>query len=81
MYLNFRSQNQLSSEVPVCVDSLHLSQQFFSHAGTGLPGLNQYYAVDKMSRSRTQHSDFPGIREFIKCVKYYLFCLFVWFDA
>ena len=26
----------------VCVDSLCPSQQFFSHVGMGLPGLNQY---------------------------------------
>ena len=26
----------------VCFDSLHPSQQFFSHARTGLSGLNQY---------------------------------------
>ena len=25
-----------------CFDSLHLSQQFFSHVGLGFPGLNQY---------------------------------------
>ena len=26
----------------VCFDSLHSSQQFFSHVRTGLPGLNQF---------------------------------------
>ena len=26
----------------VCFDSLHPSQQFFSHVRTGLSGLNQY---------------------------------------
>ena len=26
-------------------NSLHHNQQFFSHVGTILPGLNQYYAV------------------------------------
>ena len=26
----------------VCFDSLHSSQQFFSHVGMGLPWLNQY---------------------------------------
>ena len=26
----------------VCFDSLHPSQQFFSHVETGLPGLKQY---------------------------------------
>ena len=31
-------------------DSLSCSQQFFSHVGTGLPGLNQ--AADKVSCSR-----------------------------
>ena len=33
--------------LPVCLwlfDSLCPSQQFFSYVGTGLPGLNQYYA-------------------------------------
>ena len=34
-------------------DSLRPSQQLFSHVRTGLPGLNQ----DKMSCSKTQHSD------------------------
>ena len=37
-------------------DSLHLSQQFFSYAGTVLPGLNQYYAGINMSCSMTQCS-------------------------
>ena len=32
-----------SHSVFVCVDSLHLRQEFFSYVGTGLPGLNQYY--------------------------------------
>ena len=40
-----------------CFDSLHASQQFFAHVGMGLPGLNQYLAADKVSCSRTQHSD------------------------
>ena len=31
----------------VCFDSYHPSQQFFSHVGTGLPGLNQHLAADK----------------------------------
>ena len=34
------------------LESLHPSKQFFSHVGTGLPGLNQYYVC-----SRTEHSD------------------------
>ena len=38
-------------------DSLRPSQQFFSYAGTGLPGLNQYYARINVSFSRTQGSD------------------------
>ena len=37
-------------------DSLHSSQHFFSHVRTGLSGLNQYKAEDKMSCSRTQCS-------------------------
>ena len=41
----------------VWFDSLHPSQQFFSHVGTGLRGFNKHYAADKVSCSRTQHSD------------------------
>ena len=37
----------------VWFDSLRPSQQFFSHVGTGLPGLNQYQAEDNVSCSRT----------------------------
>ena len=37
-------------------DSLCLSQRFLSHVEMGLPGLNQYYAEDQGSCSRTQHS-------------------------
>ena len=37
-------------------DSLCPSQNNFSHVGMGLPGLNQYLGVDKVSCSRT-HSD------------------------
>ena len=37
--------------------SLGPSQQFFSHVRTDLPELNQYLAADKVSCSRTQHSD------------------------
>ena len=39
--------------------ALCLDQQFFSHVWTiaCLPGLNQYQAADKVSCSRTQHSD------------------------
>ena len=44
----------------VWFDSLCLIQQFFSHAGTGFPGLKQYQAADKVSCSRTQHSDSAG---------------------
>ena len=32
-------------------------QQSFSYIGTGIPGLNQYYARINVSYSRTQHSD------------------------
>ena len=35
-------------------DSLHPSQLFFSYVGTGVPGLNQYYARINVSCSRTQ---------------------------
>ena len=35
-------------------------QQFFSHVVKGLPGLNQFYAADKVSFSRTQYIDFPS---------------------
>ena len=43
----------------VCFDALRPSQQFCSNVRTisGLPGLNQYYAADKVSCSRIQHSD------------------------
>ena len=40
----------------VCFNTLCPSQQFFSHVGTGLPGLNHYKAEDKVSCSRTQCS-------------------------
>ena len=40
----------------VCVDSLHPSQQVFSHVGTCLPVLNNYQAEDKVSCSRTQQA-------------------------
>ena len=41
-----------------CVDALRTSQLIFNHVGTFFPtpGLNLYYAEDKMSCSRTQHS-------------------------
>ena len=40
----------------VCFEALHPSQQFFSHVRmiSCLPGLNQYWAVYKVSCSRTQ---------------------------
>ena len=38
-------------------DSFCPDQQLFSHVGMGLPGLNQYLAADKVSCSRTQHSN------------------------
>ena len=37
-----------------------LCQQFFSHVGTGLPGLNQCLAGGEVPCSRTQHSDSAG---------------------
>ena len=40
----------------VCFDSLHPSQQIFSHAGTGLLELNQYLAEDNVSCPKTQPS-------------------------
>ena len=42
-------------------DTLNPSQQFFSHVGTifCLPGLNQYYAVDKMSCLKKQDQTLP----------------------
>ena len=40
--------------------SLGPSQQFFRQVWTGLPGLNQYLAVDKVSCSRKQKSDSAG---------------------
>ena len=44
----------------VCSYSLHPRRQYFSPVGMGLPGLNQYYAVDKVSCSRTPHSDYAS---------------------
>ena len=44
-----------------CLDSLCASQQFFSHVGMAVPGLNQNKAADKVSCSRTQHRDLAGI--------------------
>ena len=41
-------------------NSLHPSEQFFSHVGLGLPGLNQYKAADKVFCSLTQHSNLAG---------------------
>ena len=38
-------------------DSLRSGQQLFSHVGTGLPEFNQYLTADKVSCSRTEHSD------------------------
>ena len=43
----------------VWFDSLRHSQQFFSYAGTCLPGLNQYKARINVSCTSTEHSD-PG---------------------
>ena len=40
----------------ILFDSLHPCQHFSSYVGMGLPGLNQDYADDKVSCSRTQHS-------------------------
>ena len=37
------------------------SQQYFSHVGTGLPGLNQHSAADKVSCSRVQHSAYARL--------------------
>ena len=46
-----------SSCLFVWFDSLCRSQQFFSYVGTGLPGLNQYWARINESWSRTQCSN------------------------
>ena len=46
-----------SSCLFVWFDSLCRSQQFFSYVGTGLPGLNQYWARINESCSRTQCSN------------------------
>ena len=40
------------ANVVVFFNSLHLSQQFFSHVWTGIPGFNQYLAEDKVSCSK-----------------------------
>ena len=39
---------------------LYVPVNIFNHLRTGLPGLNQYYASDKVSCSRTQHNDSTG---------------------
>ena len=57
-YPHFYSLNTLT--LIFCFDSLCLSQQFFSHAGMGLTRLYKYQAVDKVSCSRTHHSDSAG---------------------
>ena len=36
--------------------------KFFIYVGMGLPGLNQYYAADKVSCSRTQTVTPPAMR-------------------
>ena len=43
----------------LCVDALCPSQEFFSHVMTisYLPGFNQYLEANKVSCSRTLHSD------------------------
>ena len=51
---------QQSQLLFVCFDSLHPSQQFFIHVRTSLPVMNQYRAADKVSCSKTQHSDSTG---------------------
>ena len=40
----------------VCFDSKRSSHECFSHVGTGIPGMNQYLADDKVSCSRKQRS-------------------------
>ena len=55
----------------VCFDALHPSQQTFSHVRTisCLPGLNQYWVVDKVSCSRTQHGDLLGhVAQSVTCL-------------
>ena len=49
----------VGKSVLVLFDSLHLSQQIFSHVGTGLPGLTNTKQLI-VSCSRTQHSDSAG---------------------
>ena len=45
--------------VSLCVEVLRSGQQFFSHVSiiSCLLWLNQYYAADKVSWSRTQYDD------------------------
>ena len=54
----FPKQNG-SSHHFICFNDLRPSKQFFSHVGSisCLPGLDHYYAADKVSCSRTQHSE------------------------
>ena len=44
----FKFQASCHACLCVCVASLRLSHQFISHVGTGLPGLNQNVAEDKL---------------------------------
>ena len=60
----------------VWYDTLHPSQQFYSHVGTCLPGLHEFLAVDKVSSSRAQHTDSAGSEArpsnpLIPCLKLY----------
>ena len=53
---------QVTKSLPlICSDALLPSQQFFSHVGTGLPGLNQYLVADKAPWSWTPLSNSAGI--------------------
>ena len=49
------------------------SEQFFSHVGTifSLPGLNPCLAANKVTCSRTQHSDFDEPQTLIPSLKLY----------
>ena len=77
--LKIRSQAQCALQRFAWFDSLHPCQLFFSHVETGLPGLNQYSAADKVSCLRKQHSEIASgecLKEYVSLlggIEYLLF--------
>ena len=59
-----KRNKQIKMKMTICLFVLILlrsSQQFFSHVGTSLAGLNQYEAEDIFSCSRTKHSNYNEV--------------------